>query len=160
MIRGRVDALDNVMKRSINVKHLAVALVLASSAFTGCSAFRREPDQRSITVELSTSRAEAVRRTSTAFREQGYPLRNTLTSGLQPESEPFRQGDEAEAVFRATISGTAKASHVVLSGTYRRLRLRGVMRGEEQEVRKSDDPLERALWNRLEQLRLAIVLPR
>jgi hypothetical protein len=31
-----------------------------------------------------------------------------------------------------------------------------VIRGEEKEVRRSDDDVERALWNRLEQLRLAI----
>jgi hypothetical protein len=136
------------------------ALILATSAFAGCSVFRREPEQRTITVELPVSRAEAVRRTTTAFREQGYPIRATLTSGLQPESEPFRQGDEAEAVFRASISGTARASHVVLSGTYRRLRLRGVVRDDAQELRKSDDPIERKLWTRLEQLRLAILQPR
>ncbi|HEV7994085.1 MAG TPA: hypothetical protein VGP25_19820 [Gemmatimonadaceae bacterium] len=134
-------------------------LLLACAALSSCAVFRREPEQRSITVELPVSRAEAVRRTTTAFREQGYPLRPTLTSGLQPESQPFRQGDEAEAVFRASISGTTRASHVVLSGTYRRLRLRGVVRDDEQELRKSDDPLERRLWTRLEQLRLAIRQP-
>lgn len=141
------------------IRPLAAALLLASSAISGCAVFRREPEQKAITVELGVSRADAVRRTLTAFREQGYPLRPTLTSGLQPESEPFRQGNEAEAVFRATISGTARSSHVVLSGTYRRLRLRGVVKDDEQELTKSDDPIERALWNRLEQLRLAILQP-
>jgi hypothetical protein len=140
-------------------RQLATALLLTGFALTGCSVFRREPEQKAITVELSVSRADAVRRTLTAFREQGYPIRATLTSGLQPESEPFRQGTEAEAVFRATISGTARSSHVVLSGTYRRLRLRGVVKDDEQELKKSDDPVERALWNRLEQLRLAILQP-
>jgi hypothetical protein len=142
-----------------NGRRTIAALVLATSTFAGCSVFRREPEQRSITVELPVPRAEAVRRTTSAFREQGYPLRPTLTSGLQPESEPFRQGDEAEAVFRASISGTTRASHVVLSGTYRRLRLRGVVRDDARELRKSDDPLERKLWTRLEQLRLAILQP-
>lgn len=141
------------------IRPLAAALLLAGSTVSGCAVFRREPEQKTITVELGVSRAEAVRRTLTAFREQGYPVRPTLTSGLQPESEPFRQGNEAEAVFRATISSTARSSHVVLSGTYRRLRLRGVVKDEEQELKKSDDPIERALWTRLEQLRLAILQP-
>jgi hypothetical protein len=141
-------------------RHLGAILLIVSATFSGCSVFRREPEQKSIAVELTVSRAEAVRRTLTAFREQGYPVKPTLTSGLQPESEPFRQGNDAEAVFRATISGTARSSHVVLSGTYRRLRLRGVVRDDEQELKKSDDPVERALWNRLEQLRLAILQPK
>jgi hypothetical protein len=141
------------------IRPLAAALLLASSTISGCSVFRREPEQKAITVELGVSRADAVRRTLTAFREQGYPVRATLTSGTQPETEPFRQGNEAEAVFRATISGTTRSSHVVLSGTYRRLRLRGVVKDDEQELKKSDDPIERALWNRLEQLRLAILQP-
>ena len=148
------------LRVALRDRALLTALLLASSTLSGCSVFRREPEQKSIAVELSVSRAEAVRRTTTAFREQGYPIRATLTSGLQPESEPFRQGDQAEAVFRATISGTSRASHVVLSGSYRRLRLRGVVKDDEQELHKSDDPLERALWNRLEQLRLAILQPR
>jgi len=134
-----------------------LSILLACSAFTGCALFRGPAPARSLTVDLPVSRAEAVRRTLTAFREQGYPIRATLTSGLQPESEPFRQGDQAEAVFRATISGSAQAARVVLSGTYRRLLLRGVVRDDDEKaVQASDDPLERRLWNRLEQLRLAI----
>ena len=132
-----------------------LVLPLAYLAMSGCALFRgRAPDNR-IDVDLPVSRADAVRRTLTAFREQGYRVRNTLTSGLQPETEPFRQGD-AEAVFRAAISGTERSSHVVFSGKYRKVRLAGVVRGREQEVRNTDDSVERALWNRLEQLRLML----
>jgi hypothetical protein len=35
----------------------------------------------------------------------------------------------------------------------------GIVRTDEKEVRRSDDTTERALWNRLEQLRLAIREP-
>ena len=59
-------------------------------------------------------------------------------------------------MFRAAISGSERSAHVVLSGTFHRVKLGGIMRGKEEEVRKSDDPVERALWNRLEQLRLVI----
>jgi hypothetical protein len=132
-----------------------VALVVACSTIGGCALFRSAPEDRTIAVNLPVSRADAVRRTLTAFREQGYPIKSTLTSGLNPESEPFRQGD-AEAVFRAAISGSERSARVVLSGTYHKVHLGGVIRGEEKEVRHSDDDVERALWNRLEQLRLAI----
>jgi hypothetical protein len=143
-------------KRRASRGTIALALLVSCSTFTGCGLIRgRAPEDRMITVQLPVSRAEAVRRTLTAFREQGYPVRNSLTSGLQPESEPFRQGD-VEVVFRATISGTERSSQVVLSGTYRRVRLGGAVRGDEEEVRRSDDPLLRTLWNRLEQLRLTI----
>ena len=104
------------------------------------------------------SRSEAVRRTLAAFREQGYTVRTGLTSGLNPETESFRQGD-AEAVFRAEISGSESRARVVLSGTYRIEQFGGIVRTGEKEVRNSDDPIERALWNRLEQLRLAIRQP-
>ena len=143
----------------INVRTLHLALLLgASTAFSGCAAFRGGTPDRTLTAELPVSRAEAVRRTTTAFREQGYPMRASLTSGLGPESLPFRVGDDAEAVFRAAITGSARGAQVVLSGTYRRLRLMGTVRGDEHEVQNSDDPLEHALWTRLDQLRLAIQL--
>jgi len=131
------------------------ALAVACSTLGGCALLRGAPEDRSIAVDLPVSRAEAVRRTLTAFREQGYPIKSTLTSGLNPESEPFRQGD-AEAVFRAAITGSERSARVVLSGTFHRVRLGGVIRGKDEEVRRSDDEVERALWNRLEQLRLAI----
>jgi hypothetical protein len=144
---------------SLRVRHQRglLSALLSCSMLTGCALLRGPAPAREIAVELPVSRTEAVRRTLTAFREQGYPIRSSLTSGLQPESEPFRQGDEAEAVFRATITGTARASRVVLSGTYRKLLLRGVVRDDDEKpVQASDDPLERRLWTRLEQLRLAI----
>jgi len=47
----------------------------------------------------------------------------------------------------------------VLTGTYRRVQLGGVFRGGEREVRRSDDALERALWDRLENLSLVIRRP-
>jgi len=130
-------------------------LLLACLALGGCALLRGAPEPRSITVDLSVTRSEAVRRTLTAFREQGYTVRASLTSGLNPETEPFRDGD-AEAVFRAAISGSQGSARVVLSGTYRVRQFGGIVRTDEKEVRQSDDPLERRLWSRLEQLRLAI----
>ena len=124
----------------------------------GCGLFRGAPEARSLAVDLPVSRSEAVRRTLTAFREQGYTVRASLTSGLNPETEPFRQGD-AEAVFRAAISGLGSTSRVVLSGTYHTRGLGGIVRSGEHEVRNGDEPVERALWSRLEQLRLTIRQP-
>jgi len=124
----------------------------------GCGLFRGAPEARSLAVDLPVSRSEAVRRTLTAFREQGYTVRASLTSGLNPETEPFRLGD-AEAVFRAAISGSGGTSHVVLSGTYHTRGLGGIVRSGEHEVRNGDEPIERALWSRLEQLRLTIRQP-
>jgi hypothetical protein len=139
---------------------LAIAALLASvpATLTGCALLRGAPVERAVTAELSVSRSEAVRRTLAAFREEGYVVRATLTSGLNPETEPFRQGD-VQAVFRAAISGSGSASRVVLSGTYHRERLGGLVKEGEHEVRNGDDPTERALWTRLEQLRLAIEQP-
>jgi hypothetical protein len=134
---------------------LAMLVVLGSASASGCGLLRGAPEARSITVDLPVTRSEAVRRTLTAFREQGYTVRASLTSGLNPETEPFRDGD-AEAVFRATISGSQGSARVVLSGTYRVRQFGGIVRTDEKEVRQSDDPLERRLWSRLEQLRLAI----
>jgi hypothetical protein len=133
----------------------APLLLLACLALGGCALLRGAPEPRSITVDLPVTRSEAVRRTLTAFREQGYTVRASLTSGLNPETEPFRDGD-AEAVFRAAISGSQGSARVVLSGTYRVRQFGGIVRTDEKEVRQSDDPLERRLWSRLEQLRLAI----
>jgi hypothetical protein len=142
--------------RAMRATATAAALCLS---LTSCAMFgSRAPEETSLAVDLSVSRAEAVRRTLSAFREEGYSVRATLTSGLTPQTEPFRQGD-AEAVFRAVVSGSARASRVVLSGTYHRVKLGGTIRGKEQDVRRSDDAVERALWNRLDQLRLAIRQP-
>jgi hypothetical protein len=149
------------MASVITPRSLLVALLLTSSALGGCSLFRRDTAPKSLAVDLPVSRADAIRATTTAFREQGYKVRSTLTSGSQPETEPFRQWDDAEAVFRASISGNAKSSRVVLTGSYRRLHLRGVVRDDdEHELHNSNDPVESALWKRLEQLRLAIMLPK
>jgi hypothetical protein len=132
-------------------------VVLLVALLPACGLLGGSPE-RDVTVDLSVPRSEAVRRTLTAFREQGYTVRSTLTSGLKPETEPFRQG-EAEAVFRADIAGTGSTSRVVLTGTYRRVQFGGIVRTGEHDVRNSDDPTERALWSRLQQLRLAIRLP-
>ena len=70
----------------------AVALAVLA-LLAGCGLFRGTPEARDITIDLTVSRSEAVRRTLAAFREQGYPIRATLTSGTQPETEPFKQGD-------------------------------------------------------------------
>jgi hypothetical protein len=94
-----------------------------------------------------------------ALREQGYTVRETLTSGLEPETEPFRHGDEADAVFRAAVSGSGERSRVVLTGTYRRRQLAGLVRGPERVVRQSDDALERQLWARLDNVALMIRRP-
>lgn len=141
------------------MQRTARVLVLAGfGALTGCGLIGGSPEARSLAIDLPVSRAEAVRRTLGAFREQGYTVRTSLTSGLNPETEPFRQGD-AEVVFRAAISGSATSARVILSGTYHTRELGGIVRSGEHEVRNGDDPLERALWSRLEQLRIAIREP-
>jgi len=132
---------------------LASAVVLVS--LPACGLFRGAAEARDVTIDLPVSRSAAVRRVTSAFRDEGYVIRSTLTSGTKPETEPFRQGD-AEAVFRAEITGSGSTSHVVLSGTYHTKQFGGIVKSGEHEVRNSDDPTERALWNRLQQLRLAI----
>lgn len=136
-----------------------VLLVLWVLALGGCALLGREPEAREIAIDLRVARSEAVRRTLAAFREQGYAVREGLTSGLEPETESFRQGDEADAVFRATITGSAERSRVVLTGTYRRRQLAGLVRGPERPVRRSDDPVERSLWARLDNVGLMIRRP-
>jgi hypothetical protein len=149
--RGRaVDAEAALMQRTTRL-----LLVASLGALSGCGLIGGSPAARSVAIDLPVSRSEAVRRTLTAFREQGYTVRASLTSGLNPETEPFRQND-AEAVFRAEISGSGAKSRIVLTGSYHTRQLGGIVRSGEHEVRNSDDPLERALWSRLEQLRLAI----
>ena len=135
---------------------LLLIFVLAAG-LPACGLLGGSPE-RDVTLDLTVPRSEAVRRTLAAFREQGYTIRSSLTSGLKPVTEPFRQG-EAEAVFRAEIAGTGSTSRVVLSGTYQRVQFGGIVRTGEHEVRNSDDPTERALWSRLLQLRLAIREP-
>ena len=128
------------------------------AALTACGLIGGKPAERDVTIDLPVSRSTAVRRVTSAFRDEGYVIRSTLTSGTKPETEPFRQGD-AEAVFRAEITGSGSTSRVVLSGTYHTKQFGGIVKSGEHEVRNSDDPTERALWNRLQQLRLAIREP-
>jgi hypothetical protein len=129
--------------------------IACGAALSACGLIRGGPEERDVTIDLPVSRAAAVRRVTTAFRDEGYVIRNTLTSGSKPETEPFRQGD-AEAVFRAEVTGSGNTSRVLLSGTYHTKQFGGIVKSGEHEVRNGDDPTERALWNRLQQLRLAI----
>ena len=134
-------------------------MLAALPALTGCAGLlgRRDPP-REIVVELAVSRPEAVRRTLATFRVQGYTVRETLTSGTQPETEPFRHRDDADVVFRAEVTGDRRRSRVVFSGSYRRRELGGLVRGAEREVRRADEGLDRELWARLDNL--AIMLRR
>ncbi|HEX6048369.1 MAG TPA: hypothetical protein VFZ21_03850 [Gemmatimonadaceae bacterium] len=132
-----------------------LAPVLLTLALSGCTLFRGRAPAREIAVSLSTSRSEAVRRTLAAFRDQGYSVRETPTSGTNPETEEFRH-ENADVVFRAEITGSGNSARVVFSGTYRERRLGGLMRGDEQPVLDSDDPLERELWARLNNLALML----
>lgn len=135
-------------------------LVACALALAGCATLLgRRADERAVTIDLRLSRTEAVRRTLAAFRDQGYTIRPTLTSGSEPETEPFRHRDAAEAVFRAAVTGSGRRSRVVLTGTYRRRQLAGLVRGPEREVRASDDPVERELWARLENLAMFVRRP-
>jgi hypothetical protein len=140
------------------------ALLLRASlalALVGCAGLRRPPEVREVAVDMRVPRAEAIRRTLAVFREQGYRIRETPTSGTEPETEPFRHHDAADAVFRASITGSGKTARVVFSGTYRTRELGGLVHGAERPVRRrddSDDALDRELWARLDNL--AIMLRR
>jgi Tfp pilus assembly protein PilX len=136
---------------------VALAAVACAATLGGCAGLLgRAPEDRVVTVNLAVSRSEAVRRTLQAFRDEGYQLKETLTSGTEPETEPFRHGD-ADAVFRATVESAGRnASRVTLRGTYRKRELGGLVHGREQEVKRSDDPLEKELWARLDNLGVAI----
>ena len=131
----------------------SVAMVLLLSS---CALLRGRDPEHEIAVDLPTSQTEAVRRTIAAFRDQGYEVRESLTSGTNPETEPFRQHDDADVIFRATVTGSGRTSRVVFSGTYRTRKLGGLMHGDETPVRDSDDPLERELWARLSNLAIAL----
>ena len=131
----------------------AVAMVLLLSS---CALLRGRDPEHEIAVDLPTSQTEAVRRTIAAFRDQGYEVRESLTSGTNPETESFRQRNEADVVFRAAITGSGRTSRVVFSGTYRKRQLGGLMHGDEHAVRNTDDPLERELWARLSNLALML----
>ena len=62
----------------------ALGLVLLTS-LAGCGLFRGT-EEKTLVLDLPVSRSEAVRRTLSAFREQGYVIRSSLTSGLTPET--------------------------------------------------------------------------
>lgn len=149
----------SVASPAVRRRAAALAWLVLALALGGCAGlFGRAPEDREIAIDLPISRDEAVRRTLATFRVQGYQVRETLTSGTAPETEPFEH-DGTEAVFRAAITGSGRTSRVVLTGTYRRVQLGGIVRGREREVRRSDDPTERALWDRLQNLGLVIRRP-
>ena len=69
------------------------ALLLLLLASPSACATAGGDSSRAATVTLRSSRASAVRRTLDAFREQGYRVKETLTSGSEIVSEPFdREG--------------------------------------------------------------------
>ena len=135
--------------------HQWLVPVILTLSLSGCTLLRGRPPEREVAVSLSMSRSEAVRRTLAAFRDQGYSVRETPTSGTNPETEEFRH-ENADVVFRAEITGSGSSARVVFSGTYRERRLGGLMRGDEHPVLNSDDPLERELWARLNNLALML----
>lgn len=143
-----------VTRPGIGLRGLLAPVTLAL-ALVGCTALRGRAPEREAVVALGVSRSEAIRRTLATFREQGYHVRETPTSGANPETEEFRH-DGVDAVFRATITGSATSSRVVFSGTYRRRQLGGLMHGDERPVQNGDDPVEKELWARL--TNLAIML--
>jgi hypothetical protein len=144
-------------------RRLRTALLLALLALlplaTGCASLGIREPARTVVVSLDMSRAAAVRRAQAAFRAQGYTVKETLTSGSELETEPFRhdhEGDRYEAVFRAVVSAAGDATRVTLSGTYRRVQLAGLLRRGYEELRESNEGVEGELWARLENLRLAM----
>jgi hypothetical protein len=133
-------------------------LVVAASA--GCAgAIGTRPENQSVTLSLSVPRAEAVRRTLAAFRDQGYRVKESLTSASEMTTEPFEHTDDIEATFHAAISGSEKASRVTLSGTYRERELGGLVRGREHPISRAETGVEGELWARMQNLALAIRTP-
>jgi hypothetical protein len=137
----------------------AMLVVALLPTATACASFGMREPARTVVVSLEGSRAAAIRRAQAAFRAQGYTVKETLTSGSELETEPFRHdhdGDRYEAVFRAVVATAGDATRVTLSGTYRRVQLAGLLRREYEELRESSEGAEGELWARLENLRLAI----
>jgi hypothetical protein len=136
-------------------------LVAAALSLAGCGGlFGRAPVEREVRVDLPVSRDAAVRRTLAAFRVQGYRVKETLTSGTEPETEPFEHRGEADAVFRAAVTGDRERSRVVLTGRWRNRELAGLVRGPYRELRSdADDGVARELWDRLVNLGLVIRRP-
>ena len=129
-------------------------------ALLGCaSVIGRRPEDRAVTVSLAVARATAVRRTLAAMREQGYEVKESLTSGSEIATEPFRHTRGIEATFRAVVSGNDRSSRVVLSGVYRERQFGGIVEGDEKEITRSDEGVEGELWARLQNLALAIRTP-
>ena len=148
-----------ITRASARVRIGRVRAVVAPAAITllsACAMMRGREPAREIAVDLPTARAEAVRRTLAVFRDQGYEVRESLTSGSNPETKPFRHRDDADVVFRAAIAASGSNSRVVFSGTYRKRQLGGLMHSDERAVRDSDDPLEHELWARLSNVALML----
>ena len=145
-------------RQALLVRRVAGVTALLTTA--GCAGLLgTRPEDRAVTVTLRVPQAEAVRRTLEAFRDQGYRVKESLTSGTNPETEPFRHrsgGEEVDAVFHTTITGSGSTSRVVLTGTYRTRELGGLVHGKEHEVRRADQGLEGELWARLTNLGIAI----
>ena len=112
-----------------------------------------------MTVGLSVSRPDAVRRTLAAFRDQGYRIKESLTSGTDIVTQPFAHTDDIEATFKAAITASGGTSRVVLSGTYRERSLGGIVRGREHPIVRATEGVEGELWARLQNLALAIRTP-
>jgi hypothetical protein len=130
------------------------------AALAACaSVIGRRPEDRAVTVSLGVARPTAIRRTLAAMREQGYEVKESLTSGSELTTEPFRHTRGIEATFRAVITGTERSSRVVLSGVYRERQFGGIVEGDEKEITRSDQGVEGELWARLQNLALAIRTP-
>ena len=132
------------------------AALLLLFLLPGCATAGREDSSRAATVALRETRPSAVRRTLRAFREQGYQVKETLTSGSDIVSEPFDHDRQTEAVFRAQISEESGRARVRLTGTYREKSLGGLIKSREREVRRATEGVEGALWARLQNLAVAI----
>jgi len=138
---------------------LVLLLALGASAGGCASLSGGRGEDRTVTVGLSVARPDAVRRTMAAFRDQGYQVKESLTSGTELVTEPFAHTDDIEASFRAVITASGGTSRVALSGTYRERSLGGIVRGREHPIRRSTEGVEGELWARLQNLALAIRTP-
>ncbi|MDF1504258.1 hypothetical protein [Roseisolibacter sp. H3M3-2] len=147
--------------RPAAARRLGATLPLAlAAASAGCAGLLgRAPMEREVRIDLPVSRDAAVRRTLAAFRAQGYTVRETLTSGTAPESEPFSHRGEADAVFRAQVTGSRGESRVVLTGEWRNRELGGLVRGPYRELKSGEDGVAGELWARLVNLGLVIRRP-
>jgi hypothetical protein len=137
-----------------------LAALCSLAALASCApVLGRRPEDRAVTVSLDVARPTAVRRTLAALREQGYEVKESLTSGSELTTEPFRHTRGIEATFRAVITGSQESSRVVLSGVYRERQFGGIVEGDEKEIVRSDEGVAGELWARLQNLALAIRTP-